>query len=118
MIKTLIDRELKRLQKQGLDAVVVTDEFICTKRSQSFPLGADSAILTGVFFDDDTIVNDLDISISSATSCVSGKANRIASMGENIHKVMRQYIKVSRTTLNDSQVVINVIKICPKKQVI
>lgn len=116
MIKTLIEREVDRLDKKGYDAVVVTDEILMHGKKKVSLLGCDSAIVTGVYFDDDQMTNNEQITISSATSCICGSADKVASMGVNINKVMRQYISISRSTNDSRPIVVNIIKISPKQR--
>lgn len=114
MLKTVIEQEVNRLRSMGYDSIVTTDEIVMSGKKKTVSLGGDACIVTSIFFDEDMMTNNDVVSIVSANDCIFGPVDRIASMGNNLHKVMRQYIKIKKTTDDYRDVVVNVVKICPR----
>lgn len=117
MLKTLIDTELQRLANLGYDGVVSTDEFSFAGADYTKSLGNDTVILTGIVADEDSLQGDNErISIVSATDSITSTVAAFHDFGKSIHKVMRQYIDIHRSSSADGfgLMTVHAIKITPK----
>jgi hypothetical protein len=116
MLRLIIEREVARQKRNGFDSIVTTESIDVFGKEKTFSLGSDVAIITGVTFDDDMqTFDDLRLSISSATDCVSGSMKSVASSGTSIYKVMRQYLSVRKDSDTASPLTVHFVKITPKK---
>lgn len=116
MIKTLIDREVARLKKQGYDAIIETDAVTIAEQEKTISLGDDTAIITAVTFDEDMAQFDkLRLTITSATDCISGSMKDVASSATSIYKIMRQYLIISRESDSATDMTVHFIRIIPKQ---
>lgn len=121
MLRTLIEIEKERLAAKGFGAVVSVDEISIFDKNQTIQLGNDVAILTGFTFDMDAVAGGENqrISVSSPTDAVCGTVDQLSALGVNIHKVMRQYMSVSRLGSGSDDVsptTIHFVRISPTKQ--
>lgn len=117
MLKTLIDTELQRLAKLGFDGVVSTEEYSFSGSDFTKSLGNDTFIITGIVVDEDSIQGDNErISIVSATDSITSNVSAFRDFGKSIHKVMRQYLDIHRSSSADGFGLMTVhgIKITPK----
>lgn len=111
MLNKIVTIEQEKIRRNGFEPIVSTEEIVVDGACKCVSIGADTVIISSVFFGSDQLSNNDCVSISSASDCISGSSLRVSAMGVNIHKVMKQFINVKRTGNDLEPMVINIIKI-------
>lgn len=123
MIRKLIEIEERKYHEKGYDTVVSLEEETVYDCIHLMSLGNDTIIITGVLFDSDAVCGGANpkISIVSPSDTICASVSSVVSLGENIYKVMRDYMIIKRYmggNLDDSQLPLSLrfVRISPKNK--
>ena len=98
MISRLIELEQARFKAMGYESVVTPVTMTIDKALVNECIGNDTYILTGIRLSDaDVVENRHNICISSATDALEGSQRQIATMGQAIHKLLKNFIIIKTT---------------------
>lgn len=93
MISRLIELEQTRLKSLGFDSVVTPVAMPISKGLVNVNIGNDTYILTGIRMSNTDVAADRHtVSISSATDALEASQRDIATMGQAIHKLLKNFI--------------------------
>lgn len=95
MINKLVELEQARLKAMGFESIVTPVGLYVDKSLVNMTIGNDTYILSGIRLSDtDVRANRHNVCISSATDGLEASQQDIATMGQSIHKLFKNFIIV------------------------